>query len=266
MIDPPLHEFLPDHAELIDEVARLEVKGDDPDRLAERRRLLDIVEGMRESNPMLGLRGVRLGILYPEVIEMQVQALLEAAADLAAEGVDVHPEIMIPLSSHVNELANMRELVERTAAAVFEERGREVTYKFGTMIEIPRAALTADELAGVCQFFSFGTNDLTQTTFGISRDDAEAAFLLHYVESGILEANPFQTLDTGGVGQLVRHAVEHGRAARPGLEVGICGEHGGDPASIAFCHAAGLNYVSCSPFRVPVARLAAAHAALADGA
>jgi pyruvate,orthophosphate dikinase len=264
LIDPPLHEFLPDHDELLAEVTRLEATGGDPARVAERRELLAAVEGMREANPMLGLRGVRLGVLHPEIIRMQVRAILEAACDLAAKGVDARPEIMIPLSSHVNELKVMHRLVNETAQAVFGERGREVAFKFGTMIEIPRAALTADALAQECAFFSFGTNDLTQTTYGISRDDAEARFLLRYVEEGVLPANPFQTLDTEGVGQLIKLAVERGRATRPDLEVGICGEHGGDPKSIAFCHGAGLNYVSCSPFRIPVARLAAAHAALAE--
>jgi pyruvate,orthophosphate dikinase len=266
MIDPPLHEFLPDHDELLTEVTRLEATGEDPDRLAERKELLEAVEGLRESNPMLGLRGVRLGILYPEIIEMQVRAVLEAACQLAKDGVDARPEIMIPLSSHVNELVKMRQIVESTAEAVFGEQDTQVPYKFGTMIEIPRAALTAGQIAEVCQFFSFGTNDLTQTTYGISRDDAEARFLLAYVEQGILADNPFQTLDVDGVGRLVRMAVDDGRAARDDLEVGICGEHGGDPASIHFCHGAGLNYVSCSPLRVPVARLAAAHAALDEQA
>jgi pyruvate,orthophosphate dikinase len=265
LIDPPLHEFLPDYGELLVEVTRLEHSGVDAALLAERKSLLATVEGMREANPMLGLRGVRLGVLHPGIIRMQVRALLEAACQLAAEGVDVRPEIMIPLSSHVNELKVMGKLVVETAAAVFAEQGQQVSYKFGTMIEIPRAALTAGELATECAFFSFGTNDLTQTTYGISRDDAEARFLLQYVDEGVLPANPFQTLDIEGVGQLIQMAVTNGRATRPTLEVGICGEHGGDPASIAFCHQVGLNYVSCSPFRVPVARLAAAHAALAEG-
>jgi pyruvate,orthophosphate dikinase len=264
LIDPPLHEFLPDYGELVADVARLDATGEDPTLLAERKSLLAAVEGMREANPMLGLRGVRLGVLFPEIIRMQVRAILEAAARLVREGVDVRPEIMIPLASHVNEIALMRQLVDETAAAVFAEAGARVDFKFGTMIEIPRAALTAGAIAGVCEFFSFGTNDLTQTTYGISRDDAEARFLLHYVEHGVLPDNPFQTLDVEGVGQLIEMAVQRGRAARPDLEVGICGEHGGDPASIAFCHRTGLNYVSCSPFRVPVARLAAAHAALAE--
>jgi len=266
LIDPPLHEFLPGMEELVDQVARLETTGGEPALLAERRALLEAVRGLHESNPMLGLRGVRLGILYPEIVEMQVRALLEAACELTKAGIEVKPEIMIPLAGHVNELRRMKEIVERVARAVFDAQGAEVGYKFGTMIEIPRAALTAGEMAEVCQFFSFGTNDLTQTTYGISRDDAEVGFLLAYVEQGVLPANPFQTLDVEGVGKLIHLAVEQGRSRNEGLEVGICGEHGGDPASIAFCHAAGLNYVSCSPFRVPVARLAAAHAALKHGA
>jgi pyruvate,orthophosphate dikinase len=261
MIDPPLHEFLPDYADLRADVARLEATGEAPAELRERSALLEAVEGFREANPMLGMRGVRLGILYPEIIAMQVRALLEAACELKAAGVDAQPEIMIPLTSHANELKAMLEVVERTANEVFDERRTAVEYKFGTMIEIPRAALTAGALAETSQFFSFGTNDLTQTTFGLSRDDG-ARFLFAYVEQGILPANPFQTLDIDGVGQLVRLATERGRATRPTLEVGICGEHGGDPATIEFCHRIGLDYVSCSPFRVPVARLAAAHAAL----
>jgi pyruvate,orthophosphate dikinase len=266
MIDPPLHEFLPNHAELVGEVARLEAVGGDPQRLAEKRRLLDAVESLIEANPMLGLRGVRLGILHPEIIEMQVRALLEAACELAAGGVHVRPEIMIPLSSHHRELEFMDRIVRAAANQVFAERGGEhVDYKFGTMIEIPRAALTAAEIAVTSEFFSFGTNDLTQTTFGLSRDDA-TRFLHVYVERGILQADPFQTLDVSGVGQLVRMATERGRAARSDLEVGICGEHGGDPASIHFCHDIGLDYVSCSPLRIPVARIAAAHAALNERA
>jgi pyruvate,orthophosphate dikinase len=264
MIDPPLHEFLPDYGELVAQVTRLEVSGEDSERLAESRRLLDAVENLREANPMLGLRGVRLGIMYPEIIAMQVRALLESACDLDQAGVLVHPEIMIPLASDAGELAFMKQVVDETAEAVFADRGRKVSYKFGTMIEIPRAALTAGPIAGVCEFFSFGTNDLTQTTFGLSRDDA-TRFLQVYEEKGIISVDPFQTLDVAGVGQLVQMATVSGRAARAGLEVGICGEHGGDPASIHFCHRVGLDYVSCSPLRIPVARIAAAHAAL-DGA
>ena len=264
LIDPPLHEFLPSRDELLVEVTELRVRGDRPELLAQKDSLLKCVDGMREMNPMLGLRGVRLGMLWPEIVRMQVRAIFEAACELKAAGVDVRPEIMIPLVAHANELKTMRDLLEVEARAVMAERGVPVAYKFGTMIEIPRAALTADQLSRHAEFFSFGTNDLTQTTFGISRDDAEGKFLLQYVEKGILAANPFQRLDTEGVGQLIRMAVDKGRSVNPGLEVGICGEHGGDPSSIAFCHEVGLDYVSCSPFRVPVARLAAAQAALGE--
>jgi pyruvate,orthophosphate dikinase len=262
LIDPPLHEFLPSYEELLTEVVELRAKGGDPELLLEKEQMLRAVEGMREANPMLGLRGVRLGIHMPEVTKMQVRAIFEAACKVAKEGVDVHPEIMIPLVSHVNELREQRAALEEVAKQVMQEQGIEVPYKFGTMIEIPRAALTADEIAEVAEFFSFGTNDLTQTTFGISRDDAEAGFLLEYQQKRILPNNPFATLDVKGVGKLMELCVQLGRQTRPDLEIGICGEHGGDPASIAFCHKIGLNYVSCSPFRVPVARLAAAHAAL----
>jgi pyruvate,orthophosphate dikinase len=217
---------------------------------------------MREQNPMLGLRGIRLGLLYPEIVEMQVRAIVEAAISLKKKNVDVKPEIMIPLVSHVNELQRTHETVERVVKQVFSELKMEIPYKFGTMIEIPRAALTAGEIAKVAEFFSFGTNDLTQTTFGFSRDDAEGKFLLKYVEEKILPVNPFESLDTVGVGRLMKIAVEEGRKSRHDMEIGICGEHGGDPASIKFCHTLGLNYVSCSPYRVPVARLAAAQAAM----
>jgi pyruvate,orthophosphate dikinase len=221
---------------------------------------------MREQNPMLGLRGCRLGLMFPGINDMQVRAILRASARLLAEGLESHPEIMIPLVGHVNELKIVRTQLEGVAKEVEAEAGRSLPYKFGTMIEIPRAAITAGEIAEYAEFFSFGTNDLTQTTFGYSRDDAEGKFLLQYVEQGVLPENPFQTLDRDGVGYLVRYATEHGRATRPNLKVGICGEHGGDPASIHFCHEAGLNYVSCSPYRVPVARLAAAQAALEEKA
>ena len=262
LIDPPLHEFLPNYEELLVEVTELRLKGDNPELLAEKEQMLRAVESMREANPMLGLRGVRLGIHMPEVTKMQVRAIFEAACKVAKEGVDVHPEIMIPLVSHVNELREQRTALEEVAKQVMQEQGIEVDYKFGTMIEIPRAALTADEIASVAEFFSFGTNDLTQTVFGISRDDAEAGFLVEYMERGILPENPFASIDERGVGKLMDMCVQWGRQTRPDLEIGICGEHGGDPKSIAFCHKIGLNYVSCSPFRVPVARLAAAHAAL----
>jgi pyruvate,orthophosphate dikinase len=262
LIDPPLHEFLPSHEELLVQVTELRLKGDNPALLKEKEEMLKAVAGMREANPMLGLRGCRLGITMPEITVMQVRAIFEAACLLKKRGVDARPEVMIPLVGHVNELKNQREILEAEAKKVMEEQGVELHYKFGTMIEIPRAALTAEQIAEYAEFFSFGTNDLTQTTLGVSRDDAEGRFLLKYVEDKILPDNPFQVLDREGVGSLMRMAVTKGRGARPTLEVGICGEHGGDPSSIEFCHQIGLNYVSCSPFRVPVARLAAAQAAL----
>ncbi|MCL5960905.1 MAG: pyruvate, phosphate dikinase [Chloroflexi bacterium] len=265
LIDPPLHEFLPSYDELLVEVTKLRIEGNKPQELAEKERLLKKVGEMREMNPMLGLRGCRLGLMMPGIIEMQVRAILTAAHEVRQEGVDVHPEIMIPLVGHVNELRLTREILEKVVEDVQSKAGRPLSYKFGTMIEIPRAALTADQIARYAEFFSFGTNDLTQTTFGYSRDDAEGKFLLQYVNSGILPVNPFQVLDREGVGKLMKIGVEGGRAARPTLEVGICGEHGGDPSSIEFCHQLGLNYVSCSPFRVPIARLAAAQAALSTG-
>ena len=262
LLDPPLHEFMPDHEQLAMKAAGLRLMGDRPNELARIEDLMHAVEGLREFNPMLGLRGVRLGIERPAISAMQVRALFEAACQVKREGIDVHPEIMIAVTSTAAEVKYMRELVERVAAEVMTATGVEVSYKVGTMIELPRAAMIADQMAQYSEFFSFGTNDLTQTTFGISRDDAEGKFLLNYVEHGILSENPFQVLDEEGVGYLIKLAVERGRSVRPDIEVGICGEHGGDPKSIAFCHEAGLNYVSCSPFRVPVARLAAAHAAL----
>ncbi|MBI4316369.1 MAG: pyruvate, phosphate dikinase [Chloroflexi bacterium] len=327
LIDPPLHEFLPSHDELLKDVTGIEMhiadqkdrilsvkdrvesrtkmldvveamrrhKGDNSglpsraelaqgitdltQRLAAyeaevaalsaevelKRKMLSAVESMREANPMLGLRGVRLGIHLPALTIMQVRAIFEAACQCAKEGVDVHPKIMIPLTAHVNELKTQQTVLEEEARKVMAEQGCEVDYQFGTMIEIPRAALTADQIAQYAQFFSYGTNDLTQTTFGISRDDAETGFLMEYLERGILLENPFASVDEEGVGKLMNMGVELGRQTRPDLEVGICGEHGGDPKSIAFCHKIGLNYVSCSPFRVPIARLAAAHAALGDG-
>ncbi len=262
LIDPPMHEFLPAHDSLLVEATELRTTGKDPKRLAEVEKLLAAVETMREANPMLGLRGVRLGIHIPELTQMQVRAIIEAAIICAKEKVDVHPEIMIPLTSHVNELKVQQTALEEVAQQVMKEQGVKVAYKFGTMIEIPRAALTAGEIAEYAQFFSFGTNDLTQTTFGISRDDAEKNFLMEYQDRKILPENPFASIDEAGVGKLMAMAVKDGRATRPGLEVGICGEHGGDPKSIWFCHKIDLNYVSCSPFRIPIARLAAAQAAL----
>ncbi len=275
LIDPPLHEFLPSHVDLIRELADLKLRLQHCGKLEEidellsqintKEHILKRVESLSEQNPMLGLRGVRLGIHIPELTIMQVRAIFEAACLVAKEGVDVHPEIMIPLTSHVNELKVQREVLEIEAKKVMDEQGIEIDYKFGTMIEIPRAALTADEIAEYASFFSFGTNDLTQTTFGISRDDAEAGFLVEYMEKGILPDNPFATIDRNGVGELMKIAVKKGRAIKPDLECGICGEHGGDPQSILLCHELGLTYVSCSPFRVPIARLAAAHAVLREG-
>jgi pyruvate,orthophosphate dikinase len=262
LLDPPLHEFLPDYAELLEEVATLRATGSDPDHLAKQQALLETVASLREANPMLGLRGCRLGLEYPEIYEMQVRAILEAALSIKKEGGDPHPEIMIPLVSHANELGLLRKDLERIAKQVEAEQGDSVAYKFGTMIEVPRAALTADEIAEHAEFFSFGTNDLTQTTYGYSRDDAEGKFLLNYVENAVLPENPFQVLDRDGVGRLVSIAVAEGKKNRPDLEVGICGEHGGDPSSIYFCHGVGLDYVSCSPYRVPVARIAAAQVTL----
>jgi pyruvate,orthophosphate dikinase len=232
--------------------------------LAEKTELLHAVEAMREQNPMLGLRGVRLGLMVPDIVKMQTRAILAGAARVAAEGKTPLPEIMIPLVGHVNELRETREILEGEVARIVEASGQQVDYKFGTMIEVPRGALTADEIAEHAEFFSFGTNDLTQMGFGFSRDDAEGKFLLQYVDRKILPENPFQVLDAAGIGQLVRIGVEKGRSTRKDLKIGICGEHGGDPQSIAFCHEVGLNYVSCSPFRVPVARLAAAQAAIAS--
>jgi pyruvate,orthophosphate dikinase len=264
LIDPPLHEFMPDHEHLALRAAGLRIMGDRPNELTRIEQLMKAVEGLREFNPMLGFRGVRLGMIRPAITEMQVRAIFQAACQLTKEGLEIHPEIMIAVTSHQNEVKNMRELIERVASEVMEATGVSVQYKIGTMIELPRAAIIADRMAEYAEFFSFGTNDLTQTTFGISRDDAEGKFLLDYVERGVLPQNPFQVVDTDGVGYLIDLATRKGRAVRSDLEVGICGEHGGDPESIHFCHKVGLNYVSCSPFRVPIARLATAHAALLE--
>jgi pyruvate,orthophosphate dikinase len=262
LIDPPLHEFLPGLEELVEEVATMKAKGE-KQGLAEKETLLANVRNLHESNPMMGLRGVRLSIVMPEIVEMQVRAIFEAAADVKLRGFEPKPEVMIPLTGHINELKAIQPRLVEIARQVMDEKGVEFEYKFGTMIEIPRAALTAAEIASAAEFFSFGTNDLTQMTFGFSRDDAERNFLLEYVEQGILPVNPFQSIDEDGVGRLMELCTREGRQARVELEVGICGEHGGDPDSIQLCHKYGLNYVSCSPFRVPVARLAAAQAALA---
>ena len=265
LIDPPLHEFLPNYEELVAETTELRVSGRDPEKLAELQRVKARVEQLREANPMLGLRGVRLSILYPEITRMQVRAIMEAACDLKGEGVDARPEIMIPLVGMLTELQAVKAELEPVAETVQREKGVRVEYKFGTMVEVPRAALVAGEIAQDAEFFSFGTNDLTQTTFGFSRDDAEGKFIVRYLDQKILKVNPFETIDRPGVGRLMEIAVKEGRATRPDLEVGICGEHGGDPDSIHTCHDLGLDYVSCSPYRVPVARLAAAQAVVAEG-
>ena len=261
LIDPPLHEFMPDEEVLLEEVITMRVKGQ-TDGLKAKEDLLESIKAMHESNPMMGLRGVRLSIVMPEIVEMQVRAIFEAAADCTLRGIVVKPEVMIPLTGTVKELEWIQPRLLRIASAVMAEKKIKFEYKFGTMIEIPRAAVTAQEVAKQAEFFSFGTNDLTQMTYGYSRDDAERNFLITYQEQGILGTNPFQTIDREGVGKLMQWAIDEGRKTRPNLEVGICGEHGGDPNSIEWCHMIGNNYVSCSPFRVPIARLAAAHAAL----
>jgi len=268
-LDPPLHEFLPKREELLVEIAKLEAKGTKGKRaggkrkLAKLQKLLSRVEELHEFNPMLGLRGCRLGITYPEITRMQAQAIFEAASKLAKQGGKVRPEVMIPLVGHVKELVLQKAIVDEVAEETMAKSGVKVDYSVGTMIEVPRGAITADEIAKEARFFSFGTNDLTQMTFAFSRDDA-GKFIHVYVAQGILEKDPFQTLDRAGVGTLVRMGVEKGRKTRPDLKVGICGEHGGDPASIEFCHQVGLDYVSCSPYRVPIARLAAAQAVLKE--
>jgi pyruvate, orthophosphate dikinase len=262
-LDPPLHEFLPRLEDLMVQVAVLEATKPKSPKLKELRTLLRRVEELHELNPMLGHRGCRLGIAYPEITEMQARAIFEAAVTVEQEGVKVYPEVMIPLTATLKEMANQAAVVHRVAREVFKEKGNNVDYTVGTMIELPRAALVADEIAEQAQFFSFGTNDLTQTTFGFSRDDVNK-ILPTYLKEGILKQDPFAVLDTDGVGQLVKMATELGRKTRPNLKVGICGEHGGDPSSIEFCHRIGLNYVSCSPFRVLTARLAAAQAGARD--
>jgi pyruvate,orthophosphate dikinase len=254
LLDPPLHEFLPKEPSEVEGLARelkMEVKV-----------LQGIIERLHEVNPMLGLRGCRLGIIYPEITAMQVRAIFEAACTVASRKGRVMPEVMIPLTASVVEFRKQALIVRQVAEEVFQERQITVPYLLGTMIELPRAALTADEIAREAQFFSFGTNDLTQTTWGLSRDDA-GKFLPYYLEHGVIEDDPFQVLDQAGVGKLIAMACDLGRKTRPDLKLGICGEHGGDPSAVAFCDRLGMNYVSCSPFRVPIARLAAAQAALA---
>jgi pyruvate,orthophosphate dikinase len=272
LLDPPLHEFLPSAHDLMLELTDLKLRMQHLSSLKEMDNALEEIEAktsmlervnvLSESNPMLGTRGVRLGMLIPGLYKMQVQAIFEAACRCAADGVDVHPEVMIPLVSHVGELQTIDGPLRKVAEKVMAEHGVEVPQVFGTMIEIPRAALTAGEIAQIAEFFSFGTNDLTQTTYGISRDDAETGFLVHYLQTRLLKDNPFTSIDPEGVGRLMQIAIDEGRASRENLEIGVCGEHGGDPKSIQLCHNLGVDYVSCSPFRVPIARLAAAHAAL----
>jgi len=262
-LDPPLHEFLPKREELMVEIALMKERKEDPEKIKEKEKLLERVEQLHEFNPMLGHRGCRLGITYPEITEMQARAIIEAACELAKEGETVIPEIMIPLVGNVEELRHQKEIVVRVAEEVMRKYGVKIKYMVGTMIEVPRAALTANEIAKEADFFSFGTNDLTQMTLGFSRDDV-GKFLFYYLEKKILKDDPFITLDQEGVGQLIKMGIEKGRKTNPNLEVGICGEHGGDPESVKFCHRIGMNYVSCSPYRIPVAKLAAAQAAIEE--
>jgi pyruvate,orthophosphate dikinase len=261
LIDPPLHEFLPDLTDLSVKVALAGDNATEQDR-----RLLDAVRRLHEQNPMLGLRGVRLGLVIPGLFNMQVRAIAHAAADRKQAGGDPRPEVMIPLTASVQEMEISREQAEKVLAEVAEETGISVHTLIGTMIEVPRAAMIAGEIAESAEFFSFGTNDLTQMGWGFSRDDVEGAFFSRYIELGIFGVSPFETIDADGVGRMIKIAVEEGRAARPELELGVCGEHGGDPDSVHFVHGVGLDYVSCSPFRVPVARLEAGRAAVADAA
>jgi pyruvate,orthophosphate dikinase len=263
LLDPPLHEFLPKREDLMVELAVMQAKKAPKASISKKTKLLRRVEELHELNPMLGHRGCRLGIVYPEITRMQTRAIIEAACELAKKGKKVVPEIMVPLVGIKKELQNQKDLIKKTAEEVMKKKGVKVDYLIGTMIELPRAALIADEIAKEAEFFSFGTNDLTQTTFGFSRDDA-GKFINYYTENNILDKDPFQTLDQDGVGMLVKMGVAKGRGTRPNLKVGICGEHGGDPASVEFCYRTGLNYVSCSPYRVPIARLAAAHARLKE--
>jgi pyruvate,orthophosphate dikinase len=265
LLDPPLHEFLPSLEALLVETTELRItRGEaDPEYLA-KMRVLVRVRALHEQNPMLGLRVCRLGIVYPEIYAMQVRAIFEAACDLRAQGIDARPDVMIPGVGTATEMRVTFEAARREAEAVIAARGVAVAYRIGTMIELPRACVVAGELARTAQFFSFGTNDLTQTTYGYSRDDAEASFIPRYLDLKILADDPFQVLDREGVGSLMRMGIERGRAVRADLKIGICGEHGGEPSSVAFCHEIGLDYVSCSPYRVPIARLAAAQAALAQ--
>jgi pyruvate,orthophosphate dikinase len=263
LLDPPLNEFLPRREDLMVEVTKLELIRADRSMLEEKKRLLARVEELHEFNPMLGLRGCRLGIAYTEITRMQARAIFEAACEASREGVRVHPEVMIPLVSLAREMKAQKDIVAQVAGETMKRYKRKILYSVGTMIELPRAALTADEIAREAEFFSFGTNDLTQTTFGLSRDDS-GPIIKNYVNRNILEGDIFSTLDIDGVGQLIRMGIQKGRAARPNLKIGICGEHGGDPKSVEFCHRSGFDHVSCSPYRVPVARLAAAQAVLRE--
>jgi pyruvate,orthophosphate dikinase len=265
LLDAPLHEFLPRHEDLLRDVARLEATGQSGAELEEKRSLLRVVEDLREQNPMLGHRGCRLGMTHPEFYDMQVRAIVTAAAKLVQQGIEVIPEIMVPLVSNTSELHLLRERLMRVVEDVQQREGVNFHVPFGTMIETPRAALISGQLAHNADFFSFGSNDLTQMSWGFSRDDAEGKFLRHYIETGVLANNPFVTLDKDGVGRLISMSTTEGRSTRSDLEVGVCGEHGGDPESIIFCHQVGLNYVSASPYRVPVARIVAAQAALGVG-
>jgi pyruvate,orthophosphate dikinase len=273
LVDPPLHEFLPTSEELSEKITDAKIRLSGAGSLAEVDELLgrlrrdeDVLRQVRtlhESNPMLGLRGVRLALRHPEILQMQARAIFEAACDAAEAGGDPRPEVMVPLTSDAGELSRARQVIETEAAAVFAERGMRLDYLVGTMVETPRAALTAERLAEHADFFSVGSNDLTQMTYGLSRDDAETSFLIDYLRTGVYDHDPFSSLDPDGVGVLIDRAIGAARERRNDFEVGVCGEHGGDPASIAWCHRHGMTYVSCSPFRVPVARLAAAQAALA---
>ncbi len=264
LLDAPLHEFLPPYEDVNSELSDLQRSGATPEEITDKLTFLMLVDSLREENPMLGHRGCRLGLSFPAIYRMQVEAIITAGARLIKQGFQVNPEIMIPLTVHVEEMRRLREDLTATASRVQEILGVQVAYKFGTMIETPRPALTAGDIARESDFFSLGTNDLTQMAFGFSRDDAQAKFLGSYIAEGVLPVDPFATIDADGGGMLVRLAVDAGRKTRPDLEIGICGEHGGDPVSIAFCHDAGLDYVSCSPFRVAVARLAAAQVAISQ--
>jgi len=263
LLDPPLHEFLPKQDELLADISELKSKHNEPG-LKSKERILRKVIALSEHNPMLGHRGCRLAISHPEIYQMQTRAIIEAACELKKEGFNIQLEIMLPLIGDVNEFRFLHERVTSAANEVMTKMGTKIDYKVGTMVEVPRAALTADEIASTADFFSFGTNDLTQATFAFSRDDAEGKFLKTYLDKKIFTTNPFEVLDRKGVGKLMKLAVKAGREANPNLKIGICGEHGGEPSSVEFCHEIGLDYVSCSPYRAPVARLVAAQAVVRE--